>query len=281
MEEAAKEGSRSAQLALHQMDHIDQYLSAAQVGITMTSIGLGFLGEPAVATLLEPVFGDVMSHGVATAISVALAYLLVTSAHVIVGEQAPKMTAITHAETHCPLVRAAPGVVPDRAPSRDLGAQQRLQLRRQANPADRGRERQRGRNRGGAAGHDRARGALRGARPRRGGHARGRLPPARAGGAAGDDADARARDRQLRRHGRDRAAALHHVRPHPPARDRGRQPRPRARRRALEPARADADGRGSRRADRAARARGADHAGDQAARRPARPTFAASAPRWR
>ena len=59
MEEAAKEGSRSAELALHQMDHIDQYLSAAQVGITMTSIGLGFLGEPAVASLLEPVFGGV------------------------------------------------------------------------------------------------------------------------------------------------------------------------------------------------------------------------------
>ena len=78
MEEAAKEGSRSAQLALHQMDHIDEYLSAAQVGITMASIGLGFLGEPAVATLLEPVFGGVMSHGVAVAISVAIAYLLVT-----------------------------------------------------------------------------------------------------------------------------------------------------------------------------------------------------------
>ena len=98
MEEAAKEGSRSAKLALHQMNHIDQYLSAAQVGITFTSIGLGFLGEPAVASLLEPVFGGVLSHGASVAISVAIAYMLVTSAHVIVGEQAPKMTAITHSE---------------------------------------------------------------------------------------------------------------------------------------------------------------------------------------
>ena len=145
MEEEAKEGSRSALRALHQMDHLSEYLSAAQVGITMTSIGLGFLGEPAVATLLEPVFGEVMSHGVSVVISVALAYLLVTSAHVIVGEQAPKMTAITHAETHRALVRAATGVVPGGAPSRDLGAQQCLELRRQANPADRRRERQRGR----------------------------------------------------------------------------------------------------------------------------------------
>ena len=97
MEDAVNEGSRPAQLALHQMDHIDQYLSAAQVGITMTSIGLGFLGEPAVATLIEPIFGA-LSHGASVAISVMIAYLLVTSAHVIIGEQAPKMTAITHAE---------------------------------------------------------------------------------------------------------------------------------------------------------------------------------------
>ena len=97
MEEAAKDGSRTALLALHQMEHIDQYLSAAQVGITMASIGLGFLGEPAVATLIEPIFGA-LSHGASVAISVMLAYLLVTSAHVIVGEQAPKMTAITHSE---------------------------------------------------------------------------------------------------------------------------------------------------------------------------------------
>ena len=86
------------------MEHIDEYLSAAQVGITMASIGLGFLGEPAVATLLEPLFGDVVGHGVAVAISVAIAYLLVTAAHVIVGEQAPKMMAITHPETRRALV---------------------------------------------------------------------------------------------------------------------------------------------------------------------------------
>jgi CBS domain containing-hemolysin-like protein len=65
----------------------------------MASIGLGFLGEPAVAQLVEPVFGGVLSHGVAVAISVAIAYLLVTAAHVIVGEQAPKMMAITKAES--------------------------------------------------------------------------------------------------------------------------------------------------------------------------------------
>jgi CBS domain containing-hemolysin-like protein len=99
MERLAEEGSRGAPQALSELDHIDEYLSAAQVGITLASIGLGFLGEPALATLLEPAFGGVVSHGVAVAISVAIAYALVTSTHVIVGEQAPKMLAITRAES--------------------------------------------------------------------------------------------------------------------------------------------------------------------------------------
>ncbi len=50
---------------MEQLERIDEYLSACQLGITMASIGIGFLGEPAVARLIEPVFGD-LSHGVAT-----------------------------------------------------------------------------------------------------------------------------------------------------------------------------------------------------------------------
>jgi CBS domain containing-hemolysin-like protein len=95
--EQLAEGSKSATLALHELDRIDEYLSAAQVGITMASIGLGFLGEPAIAKLIEPIFGS-LSHGAAVAISIAIAYLIVTALHVIVGEQAPKLVAITHAE---------------------------------------------------------------------------------------------------------------------------------------------------------------------------------------
>jgi CBS domain containing-hemolysin-like protein len=99
MEELAEQGSRGAAQALAALERIDEYLSAAQVGITMASIGLGFLGEPALAGLFEPIFGGVASHGLAVAISVGLAYAIVTSAHVIVGEQAPKMIAITQAES--------------------------------------------------------------------------------------------------------------------------------------------------------------------------------------
>jgi CBS domain containing-hemolysin-like protein len=85
IESLAEEGSRGAGTALYQLDRIDEYLSACQVGITMASIGIGFLGEPAVATLIEPIFGA-LSHGVAVAISVAIAFALVTALHISVGE---------------------------------------------------------------------------------------------------------------------------------------------------------------------------------------------------
>jgi CBS domain containing-hemolysin-like protein len=97
MEELAKDGVRGARLALKQMEHVDEYVAAGQVGITFASIGIGFLGEPAVAELIEPIFGG-LSHGVAVGISVAIAYALITYSHVLAGEQAPKTIAIASAE---------------------------------------------------------------------------------------------------------------------------------------------------------------------------------------
>jgi CBS domain containing-hemolysin-like protein len=98
VEQLASEGARGASLVLQELDRIDEYLSACQLGITMASIGIGFLGEPAVAKLIEPIFGG-LSHGAAVAISVAIAYTLVTSLHVTVGEQAPKLFAISRPES--------------------------------------------------------------------------------------------------------------------------------------------------------------------------------------
>src|SRR4029453_14055845 len=66
LEQLAGEGGRSASTVLGELHQIDGYLSACQLGITMASIGIGFLGEPAVAELIEPIFGGV-SHGVAVA----------------------------------------------------------------------------------------------------------------------------------------------------------------------------------------------------------------------
>jgi CBS domain containing-hemolysin-like protein len=97
IEERAAEGSGAATRVLNQLEHIDEYLSACQVGITMASIGIGFLGEPAIADLVEPLFGG-LSHGVATAISFAIAFTLATSLHITAGEQVPKLMSISRAE---------------------------------------------------------------------------------------------------------------------------------------------------------------------------------------
>jgi CBS domain containing-hemolysin-like protein len=98
MEALRDEGARGAALALKQIDRIDEYLSACQLGITMASLGIGFLGEPAIASLLEPVFGGVVSHGVAFAIAVAFAYFVTTALHITLGEQVPKIYSIVHPE---------------------------------------------------------------------------------------------------------------------------------------------------------------------------------------
>src|ERR671914_737658 len=72
VEQMRDEGRRGAALALRQIDRIDEYLSACQLGITMASIGIGFLGEPAIASLLEEPLGEVTGHGVAAAVSIAI-----------------------------------------------------------------------------------------------------------------------------------------------------------------------------------------------------------------
>ena len=97
IEQLAEEGESGAEAVVEQLDKIDESLSACQVGITMASIGIGFLGEPSLAKLLEPAFGG-LSHGVAAAISLAIAFTLVTAIHISIGEQVPKMLAISHAE---------------------------------------------------------------------------------------------------------------------------------------------------------------------------------------
>jgi CBS domain containing-hemolysin-like protein len=98
LETMREEGLRGAALAIHEIDEIGDYISTVQVGITMTSIGIGALGEPVLAEAFEPLFGDAIGHGLAVAISVAIAYLIITSAHIIAGELVPKLYAIDRAE---------------------------------------------------------------------------------------------------------------------------------------------------------------------------------------
>jgi magnesium and cobalt exporter, CNNM family len=97
LEHEAREGKRGAAVAVRIMDDLSRYLSSCQLGITLTSLGIGFLGEPAVADLVEPLFGD-LPHGVTLGLSLAIAYLLTTSLHITIGEQVPKIYAIQKAE---------------------------------------------------------------------------------------------------------------------------------------------------------------------------------------
>jgi CBS domain containing-hemolysin-like protein len=97
LEQAAEEGEAGAEAVVEQLDRIDESLSACQIGITAASIGIGFLGEPSLAKLLEPLFGG-LSHAAAAAISLAIAFAFVTAIHISIGEQVPKMLAIANAE---------------------------------------------------------------------------------------------------------------------------------------------------------------------------------------
>jgi CBS domain containing-hemolysin-like protein len=78
----------------HAVEHVDAYLAACQLGITLASIGLGVVGEPAFAALLEPVLGGGASVA-GVGIAGALAFGLITLLHVVLGELSPKSVAIS------------------------------------------------------------------------------------------------------------------------------------------------------------------------------------------
>ncbi|WP_210610238.1 hemolysin family protein [Priestia flexa] len=93
------EGSKNAKAAKQVITNLDEYLSACQLGITITALGLGWLGEPTVAHMLEPLFEQLgIEGGLSTIISVVIAFAVVTFLHVVVGELAPKTFAIQKAE---------------------------------------------------------------------------------------------------------------------------------------------------------------------------------------
>ena len=95
----AEAGSRTAALAAHQVREIDRYLAACQLGITLASLGLGWLGEPAFAFMVEPLLEALgVPHAPSLIIAGIGAFLIITVLHVVVGELAPKTVAIQRAE---------------------------------------------------------------------------------------------------------------------------------------------------------------------------------------
>lgn len=93
------EGNRRALTAKKVISNLDEYLSACQLGITITALGLGMLGEPTVKLILNPVFSHFeLEPRAATILSFIIAFTIVTFLHVVVGELAPKTIAIQRAE---------------------------------------------------------------------------------------------------------------------------------------------------------------------------------------
>jgi CBS domain containing-hemolysin-like protein len=93
------EGKKGGASAKKVVTHLDEYLSACQLGITVTALGLGWLGEPTVEKLLHPLFEYFhLSESLTEILSFGIAFALVTFFHVVVGELAPKTVAIQKAE---------------------------------------------------------------------------------------------------------------------------------------------------------------------------------------
>lgn len=93
------EGNKKAILAKKVAGNLDYYLSACQLGITVTALGLGALGKPAVERILYPLFDLLnISESVSSVASYAISFILVTFLHVVVGEMAPKTLAIQFSE---------------------------------------------------------------------------------------------------------------------------------------------------------------------------------------
>ena len=102
LDEMIRNGDRKAMLARRAIQSLSRYISATQLGITLTSLGLGWIGEPALAHALADLFTwlpqtlqKVATHGVA----VVIAFTLITSLHIILGELVPKAFALVHPET--------------------------------------------------------------------------------------------------------------------------------------------------------------------------------------
>ena len=104
VQQLAAEGNRRATQVLGELNHLDTYIAATQLGITIASLALGWIGEPAVATLIEPLIGslgfipegsrDAFTHTV----SFALAFSFITTLHIVIGELAPKSIALQRPE---------------------------------------------------------------------------------------------------------------------------------------------------------------------------------------
>ncbi|MCW5851199.1 MAG: HlyC/CorC family transporter [Anaerolineae bacterium] len=101
IDQLAEEGNRLAGVVQQALTHLDDYIAATQLGITMASLALGWIGEPALAHLLEPALAFLPTNLVGITshtLAVAIAFSLITTLHIVIGELAPKTIALQRAE---------------------------------------------------------------------------------------------------------------------------------------------------------------------------------------
>ncbi len=98
VEQLAAEGRRGSGVLTEVMANLDDYLATTQLGITIASLGLGWVGEPAVAALIEPALGSILPESGVSLVAFALGFGFITFLHVVFGELAPKTIAIQRAE---------------------------------------------------------------------------------------------------------------------------------------------------------------------------------------
>ena len=101
VEQLVKEGNSEAKLALEAIDDIDKFIAAVQLGVTISSIGLGWVGEATLAKIIKPLFDFIpgVGHTIAThSVSVTVAFCLITFLHVVLGELIPKSIALEYTE---------------------------------------------------------------------------------------------------------------------------------------------------------------------------------------
>jgi magnesium and cobalt exporter, CNNM family len=102
LQELADEGRSGALAAQQVIAHLDAYIAATQFGITLASLALGWVGEPALARLLEPPLERILGRfavDAAHAVAISVAFFLITGVHIVVGELAPKGLALQRPET--------------------------------------------------------------------------------------------------------------------------------------------------------------------------------------
>jgi magnesium and cobalt exporter, CNNM family len=107
IDQLVAEGHRGARAVRRAVSDPDSYIAATQLGITMASIGLGWIGEPALASMIQPLFASLptpIAETTTHSVAVAIAFALVTSLHIVLGELAPKTIALEKAEATALLV---------------------------------------------------------------------------------------------------------------------------------------------------------------------------------